>query len=31
MELFDDDLLKFKYFVSIFREVVETKVENPRG
>ena len=31
MEVFDGDLLNFKYFVSIFQEVLETKLEDPRG
>ena len=31
MEVFDGDLLNFKYFVSINQEVVETKLEDPRG
>lgn len=30
MEVFDGDLLNFKYFVSIFQEVVETKLEVQR-
>ena len=30
-EVFDGDLLNFMYFVSIFWEVVETKLEDPRG
>ena len=29
-EVFDGDLLIFKYFVSIFREVVETKLDVER-
>ena len=30
MKVFDSDLLNFKYFVLILREVVETKLEDPR-
>ena len=30
MEVFDGNLLDFKYFVSIFQEVVKTKLEDPR-
>ena len=30
MEVFDGDLLNFKYFASIFQEVVETKLEVQR-
>ena len=31
IEVFDGNLLNFKYFTSIFKEVVESKIEDPRG
>ena len=31
IEVFDGNLLNFIYFVLLFKEVVETKVDNPRG
>ena len=31
VEVFDGNLLNFKYFISVFKEVVETKLDNPRG
>ena len=30
-EVFDGNLLNFKYFISLFKEVIETKVDDPRG
>ena len=31
IEAFDRNLLNFKYFLSLFKEVVEMKVDDPRG
>ena len=31
MECFDDNVLEYHYFMALFREVVESKIEDPRG
>ena len=31
VEVFDGNPLNFQYFISVFKEVVETKVDDPRG
>ena len=31
IDVFDGNPLNFKYFMTLFREVVESKIENPRG
>ena len=31
VEVSDENLLNFKCFMSLFKEVVETKVDDPRG
>ena len=31
VEVFDDNPLHFKYFISVFKEVVETKLDDPCG
>ena len=30
-DAFDGDPLNFRYFMAIFREVVENRIEDPRG
>ena len=31
MECFDGNVLNYHHFVALFREVVESKIEDPRG
>ena len=31
MEIFDGNPLNYRYFMTLFREVVESKIEDPRG
>ena len=31
IDVFDDNSLNFKYFMTLFREVVESEIKDPRG